>query len=748
MAEELPQLKNTQPILQAQRISSKAEGFEQFGQTLGKIASQSADKAIQIENNQSNAGLLLTANQAQTLKTSAQMEMLKHPDQAEKIAASTKENINKLNENAFVNNKDRRKLQYMTATEANEISLKAAQISFQQNKKNLSNMYWEQYPLSMKSIQDAIQTGDFKKVEVLEESFHQATKNALQIGAITGPQYARIIQSNHQLYSRAQELLGHAKNPDGISAPQFHASMASPFDTSSHQNATYPVDGHTQWMADHYNSDRTMQGQMSALYHNEPINYGIVAGASQHQYDEFVMENNGKTIVNSKINAGIPFSQIENEIKALEANPGLLSPTQKGQVNYWKAFTSDFKSGDGYLRLMSQTSLGGVYTQEYNEAQTAVNINLDLAQKTADQQNIQKYSQELRYNYNDYIGKMKSLGEAQHIDPNFVNPIDIGTRNTVQAAFIKDAPVGDALKKIDYVYPQYRAYIAAGLTKPEQVMSTFIVGATSGKADAGFRAELISANQGHDYAALLKTGPNQSKDNNIWQDISSNSQVSTLNQYFGKLPGGNDIQNGFRKAAINYVLYRASKQGDINLNGRSQYIQDFIDNTTKGFNIVSGNRYMFNAADLNLRKVDMDYLSDYVLSEAYKKIHVGRDEANFQAYIDANPLHATNTPDGRIVVIDKEGNAAVGVDGHEAFDRPFTSNMVDYAHANAKATVDYLHPYVGITESIKHDAMLHPNSAFATDRKDIIRSGKKFQKSLLKTITFGKFGNESTEINK
>ena len=71
--------------------------------------------------------------------------------------------------------------------------------------------------------------------------------------------------------------------------------------------------------------------------------------------------------------------------------------------------------------------------------------------------------------------------------------------------------------------------------------------------------------------------------------------MKSLYQYLGKFPGGIGTQNGLRSAATNYVLYRAAKEGDVNLNGKAQYEQDFIDNVSKGFNMVEGNRYLLMA---------------------------------------------------------------------------------------------------------------------------------------------------------
>lgn len=706
MAEQLAQFQDTQPVLQPQAINSTASGKEAFAKVLGQIAGQSMDKATELAGEQSNAGLVQAANQAETIKTDAHIDMIKHPDQAAAISARANENLDALNQNAFVNKGDRLKLKSITADDFNNIRLKAAGVSYSQSQKDLSLQFWDSYPVTMKSIQDALDSNDFQKAKVLEDSFHKAALNAAQMDVISPEQYASIRKSNYELYSRTQDLLKMANNPNIQSAAGYHAAAASPFNNGNFQNTSYPVDGNTQWQASHYNFDRTMSGQYAALYSDAPINWGVVAQGSENDYNNFKMQLMGVNQVRGAVHSGMPFSQIESRMKMLEGKPKL-SPMEQGEVNYWKGFKNNLQSGDGYLRMMSQTTMGGQYTQNYNQVDTAIrnSTKTDSEKATA-----------IRDNDNDYIGKMISLGQAQHLDPGFIRPIPVQTIQNVKSAFQKDAPVAPALQSIAYIKPEYRAYIADSMPKSNQAVAVYLSGATFEKADTGFQAQLMEANQDRDYSALLKTGKDETKDSNIWQDISSNSKIVNLMNYFSKMPGGMDVQDGFKKAAVNYVLYRASKEGDININGKGQYIQDFVNNVSKGFDIQQGTRYMFNGANLDIRKADMDYIADYALSEAYRNIHQGRSEADFQSYVDLNPLHATNTPDGRIVVIDKMGHAAVTLDGHAAFDHPYTSNMLNYAHKNASETQKYMHQYFGFTENMQREARLHPGFPFVMDK--------------------------------
>ncbi len=702
MANEIPQLNDTQPILTPRNVESQAEGYNEFAKTLGSLASTTEQKSEEIEKDQSQAMLMQSSAQAETLKTNAQLEMIKHPDQTQAILDQTSKSIDALNQNAFVNDKDRKKLSFLNSQDFNELRTKATTVNFEQSQKSGAISFWDSYPVSMKQIQDALDTGDMKRAKILEDNLHATSLNAAKIGLITPEQFATIHKSNFDLYARTTDLIKMTQNPDGHNAATYHAAKASPFDTGNFGNVNYPTDTNTHWMANHYNSDRSIDGQLVSLYNDTPINWGVVAQGTDEQYNNFKMNMTGVHAIKGAIQSNTPYSQIDSHIKTLEAQPKL-SPMEEGQVNYWKSFKNRLEKDNGYTQMMSQTTLGGRYTQDYNNESVAI---MNSSKSPED-----KFDA-IRDNDNKYIGNMVSLGQSSHVDQNYIRPIPAPYVTEVQNAFIKDAPVTQALQRIAYIKPEFRPYLANAMTKPNQGMAVYLSGETMGKADIAFQRDLIEANQNRDYSSLLKTGKNETKNQNIWDDISNNSSMKDIYAYLGKLPGGNDAQNGFKDASTNYVLYRAAKEGDVNLNGKNTYENDFINNTAKGFNIVNGTRYLFNASTLNIRQADMDYIADYALSIAYKNIHTGQSEEQFQSYVDLNPLHATNTPDGRIVVIDKAGHAATDLQGNAAFDQPYTTNMLAASHKNATETIKYLHQYYGIVENAERQVRLHPGFPF------------------------------------
>ncbi len=701
----IPTLQESQPVLTPVQVNSGAEGYEAFAKTLGSLAQSAGEKTVEMAKDQSQAQLMTSSAQSETIKTNAQIEMIKHPDQAENILGHVASSLDKLNQEAFVNDADRRKLAFLNSQDFNQLRLKAATTSFGESQKAASLAFWDSYPVTNKQIQDALDTGDLKKAEMLENNLHNTALGLARTGSISPEQYASIRKINYELYSRTEDLMKMSQNPNGHSAADFHAAVASPFESGNFGNVGYPTDANTAWMANHYNSDRSFSGQLTSLYNDQPISWGVVAGSTDDQYNEFKQQMIGVNTVKGAINANSSLAQIDAHIKALEAQPKLTN-IQQGQVNYWKSFQNRLKADNGYYQVMGGTTLGGRLTQDYNNESVAIMNSAKTPQEKSDA---------IRDNDNNYIGKMISLGQSMMLDHDLIKPIPAPWVQDVQTAFNKDAPVTGAIARLSYVKPQYRAYLADAMKKPEQAMAVFLSGETLGKADTTFQAQLIEANQDRDYSSLLKTGKNETKDVNVWDDISSDSSMKGLYYYLGRLPGGTETQGGLRKAAVNYVLYRAAKEGDVNLNGKANYERDFVNNVSKGFNIVDGGRYLFNGSSLNLRKPDMDYIADYALSQAYQHIHAGRTEEEFQTYVDLNPLHATNTPDGRIVVIDKAGHAAVDNQGHSAFDQPYTNNMLNAAHENAANIEKEMKKYYGVGENLRRSQRLHPGFPFAIE---------------------------------
>ncbi len=695
---ELAQFDNTQPLAKLPTPNDKSAGYKALADAFGDISKAAVKIGGDVLDEKSNASFMQSADMAEKLKTQSQIQMLKDPESATKIAAATEYTADTIKKTAYVNKADRQKLNWMIDRNQDSINLKAAETDYTQTKRNLANTYWDSYPVIMNQAQAALQKGDLKTAQNSLDSLHTNAQSLARIGAISPEQLGKIHTTTLQMYDRSAQLIQQLNNPNGMTAEQYHSATSSPFDSSSTDMIGQPVDHNTQWMANHLQTDRTVQGQFNALYNGQPINVGVLSTASDTDFQKFTAALQGVNYVKGAIAAGTPFNLIQARMNSLESKPSGLTPSEDAAVKYWKNFNNRLGTDSAFYGVMGQTVLGQQLAAEHqSQAQS-----LAATKSGADLQTA------LRQNDNDFIGKNISLAQAGfHMDYHNIKPIPSEWINEVSSSFQNGAPVLPALQRIEYINPEYRAYLADAMPKAHQGVAVWVAGMTMGKTDSSFQADLIHANQEavpplgtkgeNDKSSLITSGKESvgTKPDNIWNNIiNNNADMKDVYQYMARLPGGDRTLAGFRQMAINYVNDQAVRSGDVSLEHLDDYVQKFATNIEKGFNLYKTDKAIINLTDIPVaRTQDADHLTNYVLSEAYKRLHQGKSESEFQASLDLNPLMVVSTPDQRLVAIDRYGRAAVTSDGHEAFDMPYTSKMLAAAQASNENVRDYLRNY-------------------------------------------------------
>lgn len=108
MAEKIPQLEETQPILQAQGVASGAEGYEAFAKTLGGLAKNAAEQVETIEADKSNSMYLASQANVDDLKLSTQELIAKDPAHANDFIKTFKQSVEEVGSIAYVNKSDKK----------------------------------------------------------------------------------------------------------------------------------------------------------------------------------------------------------------------------------------------------------------------------------------------------------------------------------------------------------------------------------------------------------------------------------------------------------------------------------------------------------------------------------------------------------------------------------------------------------------------------------------------------------------
>jgi hypothetical protein len=658
---------------QPQEINSGASSAETFGKMLGSIADASVKEAEDIGKSESNAMLLMSSTQAETLKANTQIDILKNPDHAESIVNNAIENLDSINQNSKLNTQDRQKLMTVLGSDMNDIRVKAAEAQYRQSKVDMSLAFWDNYQPAMHAINEALMSGDFDKAKAIDESLHKSAFSAAHFGAISPSQFAAVVKSTEGVHNNIEEVLRMVNDPDSHTAANFHEKTSSPYALTSFQNPDYPIDQHTQALTNHYIEDRSMSGQYNNLYNDKQINFGVIAAGSEHELMDFSAQYQGVNKIKSAVNAGQPYNVIDNYITSLGKKD--LTPFEKGQYNWWQNYKKKLDTGEGFLEAMSNTSKGGQLTQDFNNQQVAImNSSLSESDKNARLQNLN----------NNYLHNVLSYAKSINADPNHVQVISTPLLNTVRSSFAEGADVNQAIKILNYFDPSLRPYIARGMpdTKPNQGMTVYLAGAVAGSADTSFQANLLLANQDRIKDEKFSFTESESTvTDNIYHSLVNRDDFRDINVYLSNLPSNGHpeiLQTGLKESSTNYVKYMAAKASDLSLDNKDKYINDFAKNVNKGFDIVKQPDYIFNNKTLNLRKVEMDRLAAYVKEEGMKKLHVGRTDAEVQMYVDLNPMHVTNLDDGRIVLLDKDNNLVLDNNGKPAYEDYLTSKTMDF----------------------------------------------------------------------
>lgn len=682
MAKELPQLNDAHPVMGNVPINSRGEGLEAFANALQKFAGEAEKGAETKLEEQSDAQLMTSANYIDQLKTNTHLAIMKNPDQAKHILNNASYTIDTIKQNSFVNKQDRRKLNMLADKSMNQLNLMGGEALITQQKRNVAISFWEEYPQSMSSIYDAIKSGDFDKAKIIEDALQKNAIGAAKMGAITPEQLATIRKASLNIYDRAKMVMSFTQNAEAHNAGAYHAVTDNPYSNDNRTDQNDPFNADSNWIANHYAEDRSARGLANTVYRGDVPDFDTLFKMSPQAVENLHNMQIGVADVRGRLKANDSYPQIEREMEDLESRKGSLGAYDKGRLGYWKYFKDQLENNNGYSQLIANTVEGGKEAFNYKSKIDAIsNSNLDDDKKQI----------AIRDETNRHISSIAEIGIAGHYSPHLINPIPTPWVQDTKQAFEKDAPVAPAIERIAYLKPENRVYLANAMSDPAQSVATFLAGATLGKADTSFQGDLISFNKkGVDYKSLLQSSAKNelTTTNNIWNDISSDAAMKPIMAYMSKQPNFDVISDGFKKVSSNYVMGMALKNGDITLNNKYDYVKSFVNNTAKGFNIIQGDGYMFNANDLdpNLRGADYDYIAQHAKNECVKAISQGKSPEEIRHFLDLNPMLVVSSPDHRITVMNPQGQVFADNEGNPAYDHYYTDSILHAAHAAARKT--------------------------------------------------------------
>ena len=319
MANEFPQLQDSRPVFSPVSVTRVKKKVMKLSQKLWvHLATQSAQKVGEMAKRTiANHVHQFCGEDIEQIKTSAQINMLEKPGNATKIAEQTNNALDIVKQSAFVNSKDRTKLNSYISGAADDVQLKAVETNVKQRQLEAGFTHYANWPDQLKAYQQAL-ISDPAKADNLKEAMVSSLHALVSIGAITPLQAGSSIQTMSDMVGVAQDhhdVYGNSNSTAG----DYHTAASNPLDPSAPANPASPVNQSTAWMVDYYNGDKSFQGVMasinSRLACTEPAAFDSLP---LHQRQEAKLAIEGARIADGAINSGESFPAIEKAYPTAE----------------------------------------------------------------------------------------------------------------------------------------------------------------------------------------------------------------------------------------------------------------------------------------------------------------------------------------------------------------------------------------------------------------------------------------------
>ncbi|MBX4189685.1 hypothetical protein KW791_00085 [Candidatus Parcubacteria bacterium] len=647
MADKLPTFEDTQPVLNQQKVSSGAEGYESFGKVLSSLASESADQAIKVESEQSQAMYIHSVSNIEQLKTSSQMRMLEHPDQAARISEDMETATDAVKQAAFVNPRDRAKLDSYVSSANDAVALQGTETSVKQTQLNAAFTHYASWPGQLKAYQDALISGNEKQINDLQDAMLATLKNLVQIRALTPEQAGSSIKSMQGVADIAADHHTMYGQED-VSAQDYHTLKSSVLPTNSTNNVNSPINENTGWLVNYHSQDRSFQGVLSDISGHKLPDPQAFDSLEPAQRQHALLMYQGVRRADGMINSGASMPELEAAYKGLTRKGDILSYEEQGTRNYLGVYLDKLKNGQ-YLDAIGGTPAGGAMMQNFVSRDAALRSNgaLDDNQK----------AQMLLQNKNQFVSNAISYGYGHHIDPNAIQPIPPNDVIALQQGFKLGNDPSQVLNVIGQYNEQNRPWLSKALVKPIQqaVVNTVMLGGNDVKPND--KLDYIAANQeGVEYSKVnIEAEKNNLSDPKLSGLIVANSAfknaLDVVNSQYDPFKS-QIIQQKLVESALNYVKYQASKANDLGMTNRDEYIDKAAKMIASAYPKISGTNYVANPKQLNLTSPEMDVLAGYVVHNGESYLKEGVREDVFLSAIDRNKLKMTVSPTNEIMAID------------------------------------------------------------------------------------------------
>lgn len=654
---DFAQLKDAHPILPNIPVANRAKGSEALAQAFGQVSQVAAQTASQIDKEHSNAMLMNSASQSNSIMTDAKIQMLKHPENAEEIQKSSSIALDKAGE-VPMRATDRSRFNYLNSRSQDSLKLQSASIGAKQSRMKSEVDYMSALPKVYSDYQTSLLTGDEKSSDILYKTITENAKNALMGGVITPAAYENSLKTLEHVHSQASLLHSLIGNKNATASHAQSAGM-NVFSNNNLNAARLPSDSGTQILANHHTDNMVKQDINSSIYGmsidlhtmNSIMKQTPAAFANTTQVIHGSIQAHG--VINANMNSNV----IDQNIERLNNKPDLTA-SETAELHVYNNYMKHL--GDDFNGALGQTSEGAKNTQKWQEERGIANSQSNPSQRAASIRNAD----------NNFMDAQVATATGQHIKSDFVNPVLTHIVDAAKSSMNLDADPNSMIQQMNYLKPRLRPYLAKqmGGGIPSAV-GYWTAHGSENNMDEGWKSDMIVANQkGRDFS-ILNQAPEGGWFNSgkvkMTDPILRNKIIAKMPEminYVGNQLHGQDRSASMVNSLVNLVKYQAIKHGDYTLDNVDDYIKTASEQGKKAFDISTGAHYVFNKSILPLPDNQLQMLSFASIQSSYKNIEDGykhqspnMSDAEIQAKSFNLNLTTSITDDRKIVVTNDSG---------------------------------------------------------------------------------------------
>lgn len=671
MANQIPQIQESQPVLQPSSVNSGSESYEAFAKTLASLGGVAESKTEEIVSEQSQSMYINSVANAEQIKTSAQINMLENPSMAPKIARQTNEALDAITQAAFVNNKDRSRLKSYVSGVSNEVDLRAVSTEVQQRQRESAFTHYANWPDQLRAYQQAL-ISDHDQAQHLHDAMVGSLHSLVSIGAMTPEQAATSFNTMRHVVGDVERM--YRAGYDEMNAQDYHTITSNPLNRGA-DNTNAPINQSTKWLVDYHNNDRSFQGVLADISQRKLPDPETFVSLTPSQQEHAIMEINGVRVADGMINSGESFPSIEKAYQTLSQKGRVLNYQNQATRNALGNYIEDLKNGN-YLSIIGQTPAGNEIMRNFVTNDTAIrNSPIDDAKK----------NQMILQNKNNMVNAAVSYADGHHIPSEYVQPIPQAEIANVENAFNLGQKPEIVLATLGQYTKQNQMYVANAMKNPDQRMIVQAVALLPNTIKPSDKLDFIAANQiGRTYVNKEIEGSTNDKTmmNRIYSNLAPSMRILGQNYDFEQ---AQKLQNSMLTTTLKYAKYLAQKDNNIEmksgyLSGTSwrKYVDDASKIYASSFQQKSGTNWIVNPQQLPapLTDSELDTLADHVTYEGYKYLKEGRKDFEYESAISRNPLKMIISPTNYVQAVDGNGKVY--------YSMPFTTNILPYAKESKK----------------------------------------------------------------